>query len=214
MLSRSSNDPQLDSSSATFSATEELKEIELFFRGKDQVHDTLRRLVENLSKAKISYAVLGGMALAVHRYRRTTIDVDVLLTQEGFSKFRDLFLNKDYDLAPQRQRRFIDRANGVTVDILITGRFPGSGQPGPISFPDPADVGEAIENIQYVNLETQVELKLAARRYKDFGDVVELIRFNDLDESFSEKIHPSVRNDYIECLEEKLREDEYEAREG
>jgi hypothetical protein len=57
-------------------------------------------------------------------------------------------------------------------------------------------------------------LKLAARRYRDFGDVVELIRFNQFDKSFAERLHPSVRGDYIECLEEKRREDEYEEREG
>jgi hypothetical protein len=55
-------------------------------------------------------------------------------------------------------------------------------------------------------------LKLAARRWRDFGDVVELIRFNHLDESFTEKLHPAVHKDFIECLEEKRREDDYEAR--
>jgi hypothetical protein len=59
-----------------------------------------------------------------------------------------------------------------------------------------------------------VQLKLAARRHRDFGDVVELIRFNDLDKAFSARLHQSVRRDYIECLEEKHREDEYEARYG
>jgi hypothetical protein len=33
-----------------------------------------------------------------------------------------------------------------------------------------------------------------------------------LDESFQEQLHSSVRGDFIECLEEKRREDEYEAR--
>ena len=63
-----------------------------------------------------------------------------------------------------------------------------------------------------MNLPSLIELKLAARRYKDFGDVVELIRVHNLDESFSAKLHPSVHADFIECLEEKRREDEYETR--
>jgi hypothetical protein len=57
-----------------------------------------------------------------------------------------------------------------------------------------------------------VQLKLADRRYKDFGDVVDLIRTHRLDESFAENLAPSVRGDYIECLEEQRREDVYEAR--
>ena len=59
-----------------------------------------------------------------------------------------------------------------------------------------------------------IQLKLAARRYYDFGDVVFLIQTHNLDESFLEQLHPSVHQDFIECLEEKRREDEYLAREG
>jgi hypothetical protein len=63
-----------------------------------------------------------------------------------------------------------------------------------------------------VTLPQLIQLKLAARRYSDFGDVVLLIRAHQLDESFAEKIHPAVRGDFIECVEEKRREDEYETR--
>jgi hypothetical protein len=106
----------------------------------------------------------------------------------------------------------VDRTSQITIDILVTGRFPGSGDPGPIAYPDPEEVSETIDKIRVLDLETLVQLKLAARRHKDFGDVVELIRFNDLDESFADRLHPSVRRDYLECLDEKRREDLYEAR--
>ncbi len=46
----------------------------------------------------------------------------------------------------------------------------------------------------------------------DFGDVVSLIRENHLDESFQQRLAQSIRADFIECLEEVRREDEYEAR--
>jgi hypothetical protein len=45
---------------------------------------------------------------------------------------------------------------------------------------------------------------------KDFAEVVELIRANDLDASVTRLLHPSLRRDYIECLEEMRREDEYD----
>jgi hypothetical protein len=191
-----------------------LKEISRFFDGRDQVHKSLRRLVRRLKKAGIPYAILGGMAVNAHKYERTTKDVDVLLTAAGFADFRRLFVPKYYQNVPGRARRFVDQLNQKSVDILVTGRYPGSGQPGPIRFPDPEAVRQTINNIQFVDLATLVQLKLAARRHRDFGDVVELIRFNNLDESFTAKLHRSVRRDYIECLEEKRREDEYEEREG
>jgi len=189
-----------------------LKEIDMFFQGKDPVHQTMRRLARRLEKAGISYAIVGGMAVNAHRYRRTTGDVDFLMNAGGFEEFRRRFAEKTYSGVRGRPLRFRDRLSGVTIDILVTGLFPGSGKPGPIAYPDPEEVSETIDRFQVVDLRTLIELKLAARRYRDFGDVVELIRFNDLDESFGRRLHLSVRGDYVECLDEKRREDLYEAR--
>jgi hypothetical protein len=101
----------------------------------------------------------------------------------------------------------------VALDCLVTGRYPGSGKPGPFAFPDPENASEEIDQIRVVTLPQLIQLKLAARRYYEFGDVVFLIRVHNLDESFQKKLHPSVHRDFIECLEEKRREEEYEARE-
>jgi hypothetical protein len=190
-----------------------LREISMFFEGRDDVHKSMRRLARKLEKAKIPYAVVGGMAVFAHHYRRTTNDVDFLVNQQGFDEFQRLLVPKSYAPIPKRPRRFVDQVNKVTVDFLVAGHFPGSGKPGPIRYPDPADVSQIIEKIQVVNLTNLIQLKLGARRYQDFADVVNLIRFNQLDESFLDRLHPSVRGDFIECLEEKRREEEYEARE-
>jgi hypothetical protein len=186
--------------------------MSLFMQAKDPANVSLRRLVRRLTKAKIPHAVMGGLAVYAHGYHRMTIDVDVLLTREGFEQFRRLFVPKNYAPVPGRSRRFHDRQNNVTVDILVTGLYPGLGKPGPIAFPDPESVRQTINSIHFVNFVTLIQLKLAARRYQDLGDVVNLIRENNLDKSFVDRLHPSLRRDFIECLEEKLREDEYEAR--
>jgi hypothetical protein len=205
-------DPGPAPASRTFDFDRRLKEIDMFFEGRGKEHKTMRRLVENLEKAKIPYAIMGGMAVNAHHYERTTNDVDVLVTQAGFNEFRRRFVPRSYDPVPGHPRRFLDRRHHVTFDLLVTGLFPGSGKPGPIAFPDPAAVSETINKMQVVNLATLIQLKLAARRHRDFGDVVELIRVNNLDESFQGRLHPVVHRDFIECLEEKRREDEYEAR--
>ena len=69
-----------------------------------------------------------------------------------------------------------------------------------------------IKNVSVIDLPTLIQLKIAARRHQDFGDVVNLIRVHNLDESFQVRLHPSTHRDFIECLEEKRREDEYEER--
>jgi hypothetical protein len=190
-----------------------LREIDMFFDRRDPVHQCLRRLVKNLDKAGITYAIMGAMAVNAHGARRTTDDVDVLLTPDGLERFRTQLVGKAYEQVPERPRRFVDRKNGITVDVLVTGRYPGTGKPGPIAFPDPVEASEVVEKLRVLTLPQLIQLKLAARRYYDFGDVVHLIRVHELDESFLEQLHPAVHRDFIECLEEKRREDEYEARE-
>jgi hypothetical protein len=189
-----------------------IKDVDMFFQKNDPVHKTMRRTIKNLEKAAIPYALMGGMAVNLHGHRRTTNDVDFLLTADGLAEFKARFVPKHYDAIPQRPRRFRDHKNQVIVDFLVTGLYPGNGRPGPISFPDPAAVCTRVEGFQVIDLPMLMELKLAARRYQDFADVVSLIRAHELDESYRERLHPSVRGDYIECLEEKRREDEYEAR--
>ncbi len=184
----------------------------MFFDKTDRVHQTMFRVAGRLDAAKIPYAIVGGMAVNAHRHVRTTKDVDFLLTSEGVNTFVGLFVPGEFEPVAGHPRRFLDRGTGVTFDILVTGLFPGSGKPGPVAYPNPADVNEMIDDTRVLNLATLVELKLAAGRHKDFGDVVELIRANNLDESFAARLHGSVHGDYVECLEEKRREDEYEAR--
>jgi hypothetical protein len=173
----------------------------------------MRRLARRLERNNIPYAIMGGMAVNAHKHRRTTGDVDFLLTREGFLQFKKLYVPKNYATVLKRPRRFTDKVNGIEIDFLLTGLFPGSGKPGPIAFPDPTLVGEPINRLLFVDLVTLIQLKLAARRHQDFGDVVRLIEIQNLDESFAQRLHPSVRRDYIECLDEKLREDEYNSRE-
>src|SRR5262249_19213413 len=122
---------------APFSITARLKEIDMFFQGTDRVHQTMRRIARRLEKAGIPYVVVGGMAVNAHRYQRTTGDVDLLLTEEGLAAFQQRFVKKNYAPVPRRPRRFMDRTSGITIDFLVTGLFPGSGDAGPVAYPDP-----------------------------------------------------------------------------
>ena len=191
-----------------------LQEIGVFFENKSPQHKAMKRLAQPLEKAEIPYAIMGAMAVNAHGARRTTDDVDVLLTREGLEQFRHQFVGKTHDQVEGRDRRFIERRSKVGVDVLVTGLYPGRGKPGPFAFPDPGEAGVKIDDIQVVSLPQLIQLKLAARRYYDFGDVVFLIRVHNLDERFMDQLHPSVHRDFLECLEEKRREDEYEARNG
>jgi hypothetical protein len=116
-----------------------LKEIDMFFQKRSPQHKTMRRLARRLQKAGIPYAIMGAMAVNAHGAERTTRDVDVLLTAEGLECFRREFVGDAYVQVEGRPRRFVERKSGVGVDCLVTGRYPGSGEPGPFAFPDPSE---------------------------------------------------------------------------
>jgi len=118
----------------TASFSQRIKEIDMFFQGTDPVHQTMNRVVAKLDEGKISYAIVGGMAVNAHHHERTTKDVDFLVTADGLKPFRDRYLHKEFAPVPGRPRRFMDPANNVCFDLLVTGLFPGSGKPGPIAF--------------------------------------------------------------------------------
>jgi hypothetical protein len=193
------------------SASDFLREIDMFFEEKGEVHQSLRRLVQRLGREGIPYAIVGGLAVNAHGHERMTKDVDVLLTKAGFARFCELFVPKHYTPTGRSPRRFVDKKNQRGIDVLVTGFFPGTGKPGPIAYPDPAEVQQPIKKINFINLPTLIQLKLAARRYQDFADVVALIRAHNLDESFLPQLHKSLHRDFIECLDEHRRELEYEA---
>jgi hypothetical protein len=190
---------------------ERLKEIDRFFAGCSQVHKAMRRLVLRLERFEMPYAIVGGMAVNAHGHRQTTDDVDVLLKEEDFVRFEKLFLKTKYDLASGRRWRLIDRINGIPVDIVLTGTAPGYFRPVPIVYPDPTAEADLIDHVSYLNLRRLIEVKLAMRRYRDLGDVAALIRVHDLTGAFVEQLHPTLHGDYLLCLEEKRREEAFEA---
>src|ERR1700676_921205 len=60
-----------------------LREGSMHFDEKSAVHDALREIVRRLREIEIPFAVVGGMALFYHGFRRFTEDVDLLVTPEG-----------------------------------------------------------------------------------------------------------------------------------
>jgi hypothetical protein len=180
-----------------------LKEGSLHFEEKNAVHQTLHRLTKRLNELGIPYAVVGGMAMFAHGYRRFTDDVDLLVTQESMDRIRDELEGLGYVQPAGTSSKLRDTESGVRIEFLITGQFPGDGKPKPVSFPDPKTTTVEIDGVHYLNLQKLVELKLASglsapHRLKDIADVQELIRVLRPPEAFAELLDESVRSKFIE----------------
>jgi hypothetical protein len=183
-----------------------LREASEFFMGGGDVRTTMRRLAERLRAESIPYAVLGGMALGEHGYVRMTDDVDIVLTSTGLGRFISTCVGRGYVPAfPGAARAFRDVETGVRIEILVTGEYPGDGKPKPVSFPDPDESSAEIGGIRVIELPRLVELKLASGmtapdRLRDLADVQELIRAENLDDSFATRLDESVRGKFLELV--------------
>ncbi len=175
-----------------------------FFMGEGTLNETLRRVANDLRRHGIDYNVIGAVALNNFGYRRFTEDIDLLLTREGLEKFRNELIGKGYRPAFEgAAKKFRTTAENVTVEIIVSGEFPGDGKPKPVVFPDPGESEVEIDGIKTVSLEKLIELKLASgmtapHRLKDLADVQELIKIKDLTADFAEKLNPFVREKYLE----------------
>lgn len=55
-------------------STDALRQVDEFFMETSPVHKTLRDVARRLSEEQIDYAIIGGMALALHGFIRPTED--------------------------------------------------------------------------------------------------------------------------------------------
>ena len=182
-----------------------LENAERFFLKEGKVHKAALALADRLAKENVPYAIAGAMALGAHGYERMTTDVDLLLTPEGLARFKAANLGRGYVEKFAGSKGMRDTENGVAIDVLLTGDYPGDGLPKPVSFPDPNDPAATIqgERFRILALPKLVELKLASgmtapHRLKDLADVLELIRAARLESALADQLDPSVRDKYRE----------------
>jgi hypothetical protein len=165
------------------------REATRFFMGEADVQRAADSVAQILDRGGIPYAVVGGLALNAYGYVHVTQDVDVLLTGEGLAAFKAL--------NPELTE------NGVPIDVVLAGDYPGDGLPKPVAFPDPTSAAIRGDRISLLPLPRMIELKLASgmttpHRLKDLADVIEIVRILRLPAELTEELDPYVREKYLE----------------
>ena len=179
-----------------------LKEGSEFFHYEGDIYETLRHLVDELNENGLDYALIGGLALVAHGYRRFTEDVDILMTSEALQVFRERLLGRGYLPGfSGAMKTFRDTRTGVRIEVVTTGDYPGDGKPKPIAFPVPTEARLQREGVWLIRLDKLIELKLASglsapHRLKDLADVQELIARLKLPLDLADQIDGSVRAEY------------------
>jgi|SRR5262245_44395027 len=182
-----------------------LMEGSMHFEEESAVQKTLRRIVKRLDELGVPYAVVGGLALFFHGYRRFTEDVDILVTKDDLKLIHEKLEGLGYLPPFTGSKHLRDTDSGVKVEFLTTGEYPGDGKPKPVAFPNPAEARVEGGGVWFLSLPALIELKLASGitnplRGKDIVDVQELISALNLGDDFAIQLNPFVQEKFRELV--------------
>jgi len=183
-----------------------LNEGGLHFENASRVHKAMHKIAQRLDELNVPYAVVGGMALFHHGYRRFTEHIDLLVARDSLKTVHDKLEGTGYRPLFANSKNLRDTELGVRIEFLVAGEFPGDGKPKPIAFPPPGTASELEDGIRYLNLVSVIELKLASGltnplRLRDIADVQDLIKHARLDKAVADRLNPFVQAKYLELWE-------------
>lgn len=164
--------------------------------GTGPVLEVAREVSGILRDSGIPGAIIGGVAVALHGYLRTTVDVDVLVTTDS-SHLAEQLRARGFVLDTNR-REFLKC--GVPVHLVTLAQIG--------SLPQRY---EQIKEIQTVSLADLINIKLRSGsrnilRAKDMGDVIGLIRHHTLSKEFLPMIDKDLRDEFRTLIDAIERE--------
>ena len=175
-----------------------------YFMEEGNLQGTLAQVSSDLKRHGIDYMVIGAVALMAYGYPRFTEAIDLVLTQEGLEAFHRELIGLGYVPAfPGAKKRLRSTREGVSIEVILAGGYPGDGKPKPVNFPVPSTSSTEIDGVQIVTLDKLIELKLssgmtAPDRLKDLADVQELIKVRGLAAAYAARLNPYVREKFLE----------------
>lgn len=167
--------------------------------GSQNIWDMAGRCHDVLDAAGLPHALVGGVAVLLHGYRRNTVDVDVLIRSQDAGVAKQTLERASFS-CDSEQCEFRG-AEGIPVQFLLSHESASDDATYGVRLPDPADADSVvvIDGLPAVSLARLIEIKLACglgnlrRTHRDFADVVELIVVHQLGGEFARFLHKSVR---------------------
>jgi hypothetical protein len=182
----------------------------------DMLHDlssgvdpTIAALRTEADSLGVRLLLVGGVAVIMHGYRRTTDDRDVFVSYKQVSGLADhLMDHPEWERLEIRQHAFLHRPTGVTVDFLVSRDLIQWGRP--YYFPDIESVEIAshlqVEGVPVIGLHDLLYFKLLAGRLQDMADIMQLCKahLKEIDPQrvvgSLEKADDDLRQKFLELL--------------
>ena len=88
--------------------------------------DFFRKLSKEAVEAGLSFLIVGGHAVNAYGYQRTTLDADLLISEDSLAEWRSFWEDRDYQCVHATnafcQFRFKNAAECFPVDLMIVDR--------------------------------------------------------------------------------------------
>jgi len=164
----------------------------------------IERLLGELSTADVRYLVVGGVAVVLHGYLRTTADLDLVLDlrADNVRKAVRLFEHRGFRPRPpvplsafaeeETRRQWVVEKNlqvfslwhpsisGLEVDLFVEEPFPFDEAWARAAF---VQVGKIL--VPVVSIDDLIDMKRAAGRVRDAEDIDALLRLKERNERTS-----------------------------
>ena len=142
-------------------------------------NDDFREFIKALNDHDVFYMLVGGYAVIIHGYRRTTGDMDVWVkpVEENYIKLMKAFhqfglpsINKEDFLENEEKDVFSFGRSPVSIDIL--------NQVKGCDFDEAYSISQIFMEdnlpIRFIHLQTLLQAKKASGRHKDLDDIEKL----------------------------------------
>ena len=163
----------------------------------DALKINVDRLRVILSQYDVNFCVLGGASLLYHGFNRTTDDIDILV--DNTDKDELLHIPPSYlrDVSNGGGRVFMLEGS-VKIEVIYTGDMLNGNKGTPYPIPDKISHDNIIDLYYLIYFKIEAQMYNAENRYYDFGDVINLIKENNLPEDYMYQSTMDIDDKYKE----------------
>lgn len=140
------------------------------------IHETIQTLKKIADEEGVDIAIVGGAASAYHGYPRSTKDIDIAVTTDGYNKLLRAAYKYGFDLTDYNPHGMstVTYKGVVPVEILEEGMF--SSDPHSYeALPSPKGLG-VDKGLGFASLPSWIRLKIVGGRLQDQADIVNVLK--------------------------------------
>lgn len=167
-----------------------------------------KAIVSLLKDNNIEFVFIGGLARNHYASIRTTDDIDILVAKKDKDKVKNLPIGYIKNLSGDTARVFKLHDPEIKIEILYSGDY--AGNKDGIIYKEP----HLISNGDIISLKNLIEYKLSSglygKRFKDYGDIQDLIKQNNLKKNFANSFREDLKKLYLELWEATMNNKNFE----